>query len=224
YEQALYRDVVVDNDGKILTLGELKSEPQLINSKIEIKRLNGTSYTNDNNFGTSGRIIIEDANAEIFPYHIRPIANGDYFIFCVKKFGISQKINIIKINTHGKVDSTFGTNGFVNHSVYDRAYSINQVIHLNDGKFLVAANVDKLNTGTNQFEQKAVLLKLNSDASIDNNFGSNGIQEIIFSEIGLPSEISDIKIDKNGQIVACGTGWYSVNGNPNAQMGKAGLA
>jgi uncharacterized delta-60 repeat protein len=106
--------------------------------------------------------------------------------------GVNPKFALARYNTDGGLDNTFGLAGKViidvNTSFEDFASSL---IIQPDGKIVAA--------GTNS--ARCVIIKLNTDGSLDNNFAINGI----FTDNSILS-IEDIALQPNGKILAVATG------------------
>lgn len=98
----------------------------------------------------------------------------------------------------GIIDSTFGTNGKVKTQVLFKDYA-NHIVIQTDGKIVIGGNAQ--NSGSTQSE--GVLIRYNSDGTIDSSFGVDGIVAIT---LGNQKTIcNSIALQADGKIVATGT-------------------
>src|SRR5215469_7269179 len=74
--------------------------------------------------------------------------------------------SILRLNTNGSVDTTFGTNGFVTIS---GLFPTGPVVLQPDGKILVAGKEDL----------SGLLARLDSNGQLDSSFGSGGIAVVL---------------------------------------------
>lgn len=181
----------IQSDGKILIGG---------------RYFNGTSWdfiiirfnengTLDSTFGVNG-IFIKDffrKDDRLFSMDIQPDGK---IVAC----GFAEKFNwdfaIIRLNPDGRIDSTFGDNGskVINIGSYnDVAFSIKAQ---NDGKIIICGWTYIF--GTWDF----ALVRLNSDGSLDNSFGSTGIVTTDYQY--KYNTAHSIAIQSDGKYVAAG--------------------
>jgi uncharacterized delta-60 repeat protein/uncharacterized repeat protein (TIGR01451 family) len=92
----------------------------------------------------------------------------------------------IRYNTNGSIDGTFGTNGIVIAS--QPAYPSSLVIQP-DGKIVVV--------GTDHSDNN-ILIRYNSDGTLDTSFGVGGIVEDV------PGYIGDVALETSGTIIVVG--------------------
>lgn len=110
-------------------------------------------------------------------------------------------VKIIRLNENGTLDATFGTGGIVNYTPADLSYyeaHAMAVVIQTDGKILVAGGV--LNSSA-IFE--VLLIRLNTDGSFDNTFGTNGVS--VTSIVGGNDMAQDVIVDEAGKILIAGT-------------------
>lgn len=86
------------------------------------------------------------------------------------------RLLVTRINTNGTIDSSFGTQGSVLIQDYNESYAFDCFVK-SDGKIVVIGSF-----ADNQYEFSMLAIRLNSDGSLDNNFGTNGKAEIDASE------------------------------------------
>jgi uncharacterized delta-60 repeat protein len=187
--------IVIQTDGKIITAG---SSSNGTDYDFTLVRYNSDG-TLDNTFGTNGIVTTQIGNygdlafssaiqsdGKIVAAGYSVISNGD-FLFALARY-----------NTNGTLDNTFGINGKVTTPVGDGiAYSI---VIQSDGKIVAAGYRE----GT---DFDIVLTRYNTNGTLDNSFGTNGI---VTTDIGTShNEANSVAIQSDGKIVAAG---YSFNG------------
>ena len=90
---------------------------------------------------------------------------------------------------NGVLDTTFGTNGLVNHTNNEDPEAFNTILEVDNNQFLAAGTM-----GYN-----AVIIRFNEDGSVDNSFGTNGILELDFG--GTREDIEDMLRLPDGKIL-----------------------
>ena len=110
--------------------------------------------------------------------------NNDIFLLINQQayFGYTDKGKIIKLNTHGIIDTAFGIQGFAELPIY-----LPQCMNiLGNGSFVVlgADTSSQLQYDYHDNFQSAHLCKLDSSGAIDIGFGINGKKVISFGNAG----------------------------------------
>jgi uncharacterized delta-60 repeat protein len=148
---ALCQFSVLQADGKIIMGG-------YTNSLYILIRLNADGTT-DSSYGTDGKVELN----KILGYYsdntkynavIQP--DGKLIIFGGK---------IIRLNTDGSLDNSFGNNGIFS----DDSCSVNIATIQNDGKIVAAGDCS-----LNDFDVRNTVMRLNNDGSFDNSFDGDG--------------------------------------------------
>jgi uncharacterized delta-60 repeat protein len=103
---------------------------------------------------------------------------------------------LAKYLADGTLDGSFGTNGFTTYGISGYYYRTYSMIALEDYKILVCGEY------VDGYFFKDFLARFNSDGSIDNTFGVNGVAPIIH-ENGA-SSIFNIDLQADGKIIAVG--------------------
>ena len=182
--------IAEQNDGKIVTAG-YASNMNTLNGAIVVRyNANGTL---DPTFGTLGitTTFLPDTNVVITGLVIqndRKIILGGYSFTSSD----DNRFLLIRYNTDGSLDSSFGVNGISSppnngHSSYANAIELQP-----DEKILLAGSIGDF----------AGVLRFNTDGSIDNSFGQNG--ETVYQIAGSANSISSIKIKSDGKIITAG--------------------
>src|SRR5205814_3237766 len=115
----------------------------------------------------------------------------------------SELVYIIRYNTIGVVDNTFGNGGSVLTTLTQDA-RIKTVAIQDDGKILIAGI---MNYGSHP--AKAILLRYNSNGSLDPNFGSGGVDSL--SILNYEDVFNSIAVQPDGKIIAGGNSDFFIN-------------
>lgn len=117
--------------------------------------------------------------------------------------GANEDLYAVRLNKNGTPDNSFGNAG---KSQYDPKLGADDNAYdmalLQDGKILLAGSTD----GTN--DRDIMLLRLNSDGTIDNTFQNNGMLEMNFQGDDFTEKI---KVHNNKIYIGA---WSRVNNNP----------
>ncbi|MHC4959291.1 MAG: NHL repeat-containing protein [Planctomycetota bacterium] len=125
---------------------------------------------------------------------------------------IVQSVALARLNADGSLDATFGDNGVVLTDVPGSEFPMaNSVVLLADGDILVAGEGTFTqstggrgrNRGTVS-SRGAILLRYDSDGTLDNGFGSGGIVVDDFSTGNDAITIRGLGVQSNGRIVVAG--------------------
>lgn len=81
-----------------------------------------------------------------------------------------DNIALVRYNTDGSIDSSFGTNGTTFTNYADDDASFTSLIQ-KDGKIIIAGYSTNMTT----FKRDFILVRYNNDGLLDNTFGTNGI-------------------------------------------------
>jgi uncharacterized delta-60 repeat protein len=129
-----------------------------------------------------------------------------------------------RYDVNGVLDSQFGNNGTVT-SVFEDGSSASAFAFDENGKIVVVGVRTKDGT------PHLLLVRYNTDGSVDDSFGINGI---VVTEIGFHSRATDIIIQDDGTILVSGytlidsqnlfvLAKYSTNGSPDITFGSQGI-
>lgn len=180
----------IQSDGKIIVAGK-----SYFNYKefYTVARYNSNGSI-DTTFGTNGLVIINSQNYDTVN-DIAIDANGKIIVAGGNTYAV-----LLRLNSNGSLDTTFGTNGFASFtsgfsSVYD-------VKVLSNGKILVAG-YDSYTIGTS-YSANYLLARLNSNGTLDSTFGTNGISNL-GSTTADQEVLYKIEVQPDGKIVAAGT-------------------
>jgi uncharacterized delta-60 repeat protein len=202
--------IALQPDGKIVGAGYTRVGS---NDDIAVVRYNADG-TLDNTFGTGG-IVVTPVGVDVYDkaYAVAIQQDGKIVVG-----GASQLPNvnfdwvILRYESSGVLDNSFGTGGIVIKNFSSRPEYIYSILIQPDGKIVAAGNSDDdLDNGLD-----FTLIRLNTDGSFDNTFGSSGIVITDFGTFG--STIRNIKILGDNSIIAVGS--VSINSNPDYAIAK----
>ncbi|AWI25916.1 T9SS type A sorting domain-containing protein [Flavobacterium pallidum] len=134
-------------------------------------------------------------------------------------------IAVLRINADGSPDTTFGANGRVVTS-FALEQDVYTFLPAPDGGIYAAGSIDQSGV-TN-----ALLIKYNSDGSLDAGFGDNG--KVIFNDSLFPGSVISRLLLHDGKILCSGTVYdgtevnlmlmrYNLNGSIDTSFGSNGI-
>ena len=172
-------DALLQPDGKTLTLAA--SEYNAINRTVLIRHnTDGTPDASFSGNGVADSLIIPSANCNPLAMRLQP--DGKILV-CGDTGYYPKKGIVMRYNADGSLDASFGTAGilylptFTLNGVSFSLPDVNDLAILSGGKIMLLCTRDYPN---NDF----VLIRLNSNGTTDNGFGTNGIAAI--TPQGLP--------------------------------------
>jgi uncharacterized delta-60 repeat protein len=193
-------------DGKVVVAGSIDLAGH---DDFALARYN-TDGSLDATFGTGGKVTTDFASGEDEAFSVTLQADGK--IVAAGRGGVTPTSTtnfvLARYNADGSLDTSFGAGGKV---TTDGGLSehANSVKIQSDGKIVVAGYA--LISPVNRLE--FVLLRYNSDGSLDSSFGTGGK---VVSDFGLPgnptSEAYSLVIQPDGKILVVGTGGPNGNG------------
>ncbi len=163
----------------------------------------------DNSFGSNGISLTsvggvnDDINSIAIQKDGKIIAGG--YSEVVSQTTDEYDFALVRYNTDGSVDKTFGSNGAAVNSIGHKSDEINSVAIQSDGK-IVAAGFSE----GNAYEYLFALARYNSNGSLDNSFGTNGITTSVIGAYGNSGDdkAQSVAIQSDGKIVASGSSLY----------------
>jgi len=185
-------DVMLQPDGKIVAAGKSDNGT---NDDFAVVRYNSDG-TVDQNFGISGIATadffgnIDNAQAVLLQPDGKIIAAGN-------SIGFNPYFAVARFNSNGTLDNSFGTGGevFTFLSAYG-AFAADAALQ-SDGKIVVAGSA------SNGDNDDIALVRYESDGSLDNTFGINGI---VTTNIGVANDDAyTLLIQSDGKILVAGS-------------------
>lgn len=182
--EGIFYDLAQTNEAdgrKILTIGTTATDD------ILIAKFN-TNGTLDSNFGTNGiiRTDVSGSGSIDSARALQYLSDGSFFI-CGATDGNAL---ILKYNADGTLDTTFGNNGHIILTTLADSIANDITTNLTGGKILLA--------GTS--ESHIYIARLNSDGSLDNTYGTDGIYVRNLNTTGL-----SILVTSGGHYLSGGT-------------------
>jgi|GEM_PF-1067578 len=213
--------IALQTDGKILAAGYTTTAG---NSDFGIVRYNSDG-TLDTSFGSGGMVItsVGTGNDQIQSVVLQ--SDGKIVAGGYATFSGDSDFAIVRYNSNGTLDSSFGAGGMVTTAVgssTDVATSLTMQI---DGRILAGGY---FHNGSN-FD--FALVRYNIDGSLDSSFGSGGR---VTTTVGTGNDFgSSIAIQADGRILASGSAWigsssdfaivrYNSNGTIDSSFGSGG--
>ena len=139
------------------------------------------------------------ANGISSPSAVALQSNGDIVVAGTAQTAIDapQLFGVARFKPNGQLDKTFGTDGLVTTEPLGPFPSASALIVQPNGQILVAGFVDGTNRHTSG---QTVLVRYNSDGSLDTTFGMGGIVEVT-AGVGSPTALAELS---SGSYLAVG--------------------
>lgn len=185
--------------------------------------------TLDPSFGNGGKVFtsFENLSAGVQELVVQPdgkiIAVGTVTHYASNTYQMA----LVRYNENGVIDETFGTQG----KVVSAFSGLNVIMHsselLSNGKILIGAQFIPIHFGPEDVI-KSVLIRYNSDGSLDTDFGVNGIvSRDLFSAKAMARQ-ADGKILIAGTVYENGLNYfclirYNADGTSDASFGNNGI-
>ncbi len=201
--ESFAHSVAIQSDGKIVAAGNSFNSTNGTNyyGDFTVVRYNSDGVL-DNTFGTKGIVITSVGTANDYANSIAIQSDGKIIAAGSSYNGSDNDFAVVRYNSNGSLDNTFGTNGIVITSVGDSSDYATSIAIQSDGKIIAAGR------SYNGSDYDFALVRYNSNGSLDNTFGTNGI---VTTSVGASSDYANsIAIQSDGKIVAAGN---SFNGS-----------
>ncbi len=164
----------------------------------------------DNTFGSNGIALttIGGVNDEIHSIAIQKdgkiIAGG--YSEVVSQTAYEYDFALVRYNTDGSVDKTFGNNGAAVTSIGHKDDAINSIVIQSDGKIVAAGHSEG-----NVYEYLFAVARYNTNGSLDNTFGTNGVTTTVVGGFGNSGDDKafSVAIQTDGKIVTSGSSLYN---------------
>ncbi|MEZ4958539.1 MAG: delta-60 repeat domain-containing protein [Saprospiraceae bacterium] len=153
--------------------------------------------TPDPNFGTNGQVVLNNLpnNLSFFNEMHSVELDGNGNVYGVGRVGLN--LSVVKLSAAGVLDASYGENGLSRIILGERTEGFGSAFDA-EGKLLVAGKLGPEGNGS-----RLIVLRLNTDGSLDTNFGTAGITEVSI-EPDYTQQASDVVVRPNGKIVAFG--------------------
>lgn len=168
--------------------------------EIQVARYQ-TDGTLDTDFGTSGHVLVNPTVGRDQSGKAVLLADGSVVIAGTSDISGSSNLMLVKLNSSGVLDATFGIGGVAIHSTatIDVGYDVTTD---SQGRYVLVGT--RYDTNAEQ-----LMVRFLADGTLDATFGSNGEAAVTPANT---SEFKDVAVQLDGKYVACGKERHS-NGN-----------
>jgi len=164
------------------------------------------SGTLDTSFGNNGILLVGGTNSDGFN-SVQPLGNDGYIMtgYTLSYGAGDRDIYVVKMDSYGNLDTSFGTNGTVTIGGTDADISYS-IIKTKDGGFVIAGYTQSYGAGN--YDMYAI--KLTSTGNLDTNFGTNGTVTVGGSSFDVAYSVENT--NDNGYILTGYTQNYGTGG------------
>jgi uncharacterized delta-60 repeat protein len=189
--------VVIQPDNKIVISGGMMDDDA--KGQLTLARLNPDGLLDKSTFGTNGKGTVMVAISSFHSHQSSVAIQADGRIVVAgtasDKDGINNDLALTRFNSNGTLDPSFGGTGIVITDLGGAESADNLVIQP-DGKILVEGTTS--GSGSTDF----LLVRYNSDGSLDTSFGSGGK---IVTDYGNSADTSTgIALQTDGKVIVSG--------------------
>jgi uncharacterized delta-60 repeat protein len=212
--------LAIQPDGKLVVVGETNTGG---NWNFAAVRYNANG-TLDGTFGTGGKVTTPVGTRDDAAYALAIQSDGKIVVVGETDAGSNYDFALVRYNTNGTLDATFGTGGKVTTAVGSRDDTASAVAVLPDGKIVVAG--DTAASGDNHF----ALARYTPSGTLDSSFGTGGKVTTIFGTLSFVYAMvvqADQKLVVGGETLIAGTtdfalARYNPNGTLDSSFGTSG--
>ena len=194
YKQDYSTSILIQNNSKIIAAGNASNSNENKFALVRYK-IDGSI---DSSFGNSGIVLTPFANPNTYLNSAALQSDGKIVAAGYVQKSTEYDFVVVRYNADGDLDDTFGSNGvsfLETPNFYDEC---NSIVIQDDGKIILAG--ESISGSTNI--QNVKLVRLNTDGSIDNTFGTGGIKQTTIG--GSYAETSSVLMQSDGKIVVAG--------------------
>jgi uncharacterized delta-60 repeat protein len=205
-ENSWASDVEIQADGKIVV-----AVNSFEHGKYIVARFDSTGDL-DSTFGNAGIAVVQVGATNDVVYDLAIQADGK-IVAAGGSFDTTSDNSLIRLNSNGSPDTSFGSMGKVRIPDGDLSQVIRSIAIDGSGRIYAAAgNLSGSSTGNTQF----TVMRLSSTGSLDPTFGG-GIVHTPFTSQGFATALA---LQNDGKVVVAGMGWeayplarYNTNGS-----------
>ena len=162
------------------------------------------NYILDNTFGTAGEL----NNPLITSGQVIQLQSDGKIVSCyLSSYSTSGNVHLVRFNVDGSIDTTFGTNGFVNSILFSETGGINMLKIQSDDKIIVTGD-RTTSTGSSAGNIHFSTARYNINGTLDTAFGVNGYAIADFGAINGDTSKA-IEIQNDGKILVGGSVYSS---------------
>ena len=187
-----FRSLALQRDGKIVVSGYTKTGTGF---DVLTARYTGEGSL-DTTFGSGGIVVYDGGHGDDGARAVVIQENGKIVVSGGEYNGTDQDVLVIRYNSDGTPDATFGTGGVVTYGTsngkdYGRRLAIQR-----KNQIVVTGRV------SNGTDYDVLLLRYNADGSLDTTFGSNGV---VTFDMGKGKDYGeDVVIQADSKVVVAG--------------------
>lgn len=199
-DRTVPNDVKIQSDGKIVVAGFAKNSGGDLNCMVVRYNTNGTL---DASFGIGGKMVTSLGNTDAEWEEIAIQADGNIVACGHYVTGSNVTMAMARYNQFG-LDNSFGSGGIISKAIGQGENKFLSLAIQPDTKIVVGGVTPNGN------DLDFVVLRYISDGTIDNTFGTAGA---VITELGtnVDDYLTQIKLQPDGKILACGTSFNSTN-------------
>ena len=216
--------IAIQKNGKLLLAGYCYASS---GNQFAIARYNDNGNL-DLSFGSGGKKTISfGSSANSYGNAIAIQTDGKILVAGSNWNGSSDQFALVRLDSDGSPDNSFGNNGIVTTSIGSNADIAYSLAIQGDGKIVVAGSSD------NGSGEDFVLVRYNTDGSKDTSFNHKGI---VITDFDQSANIGrSVIIQDDGKIVVAGYTWvsafshhvisvarYKTNGQPDSSFSLDG--
>ena len=200
----LLTSIRLQQDGKIVAAG-FSGDPEY---RFELARYNSDGSL-DPAFGTGGKVVTKiGLLSELQDMIVQ--ADGKILIAGTVTdtgFYSTHVFKLLRYNSDGTIDNSFGTNGIVSSPNYGGLLGNFNLTFQPDGKIILAGGG---NCNQSHTVCKFGVERYFADGLLDSTFGDSGLVIADLSDIQGTNVLRDVAIDQNGRIIVIGYAEYSL--------------
>lgn len=221
-------DIKVQDDGKIIVAG-ISVIGQIVKFLVLRYEANGSL---DNSFGNSGIVTTAFGQDSDYAMSLAIQNDGKIIVAGYSYYDYSNylysEFALVRYNSDGSLDNSFGNSGKLTIAPTLGTNECHDIVIQDDGKIVLFGHSYNIGFGDgNSF----TTIRLNTDGSLDNGFGTNGM---VKTDIGIYDSSGSISIQTDGKIVVAGYSGsagmehaslvrYNIDGSIDNSFGNNGL-
>jgi uncharacterized delta-60 repeat protein len=188
-----YAKIALQKDDKIV-IASFTDAPPLTGDIVLVRCLSTGAI--DESFGNAGKVITNLGSNSDRVFDLLIQNDGKLVAVGAFDYNNESKVALVRYTIDGLPDGTFGSGGVVFTTISNRRDEAFAAALQTDGKIVVAGNI------TTDAGNDLLLVRYNSDGSLDNSFSGNG--KLVFDMGSTSEEAQALAIEGNGKIITAG--------------------